>query len=235
MPLFFFLISPGSTQPNPTDAGCPNNLPDKIKGKMETNATALASTSNNNPQPVVGSSIFWVILTLCITAAWHPVGAAPGFSTKLRRYARVFPLTCALDTALLYAECVSLALAKGGSSGLSLSSLREVRGAVRTVLTHRLGAGVPRREPGILPTARDGVGDSGDNGNNSNNDGAPDDDLLYALVLFLGLDIRARLASNVLVVFLYTKIGGYYGKYQLPLTLLHLGIIPVIFAPEEWK
>jgi hypothetical protein len=185
---------------------------------METNVTTLAST-NNTPQPVVGSSIFWVILTLCITTAWHPAGAAPGFSTKLRRYARVFPLTCALDAVLLYAECVSLALDKGGFSGLSLSSLRELRGAVRTVLAHRLGAGVPRRGPGILPIAGDGVGDGGDS--NSSNGEAPNDDLLYALVLFLGLDIRARLASNALVVVLYTKIGGYYGKYQLLLTLLH--------------
>ena len=182
-----------------------------------TAGAGAADGSNNGAQPVSGINIFWIIFVLAITSAWHPLGSSAGFPSKIRRYIRLFPLTALLDTFLLYAEFIITFLD-------GRDQHRPLRHAARGTALRRLRNGALLDE---------------DLANGTDDDASVADDLpdgtgaiindsnvgwLTTIVLFIGLDVRARLLSNALVVLVYAKILGYYG------TPFSLAIATIQFA-----
>ncbi|KAM7189689.1 hypothetical protein V8F33_009937 [Rhypophila sp. PSN 637] len=129
---------------------------------MEMAAT-LETGTENQPDPVIGSNIFWVILVLCITSACHPLGFSIGFPDEIRRYVRIFPLTAMLDTIVLYTEFVIQLFDKPQNT---------VRDAAQT---HQPDDS-ERRSCALLSNKV----------------------RLKGLILFIGLDVRARLLSDIL-------------------------------------
>ena len=51
-------------------------------------------------------NIFWVLFILTSATAFHPVGAALGFSPQFSRYVRIFPLFALLDAIQAYSDLV---------------------------------------------------------------------------------------------------------------------------------
>lgn len=187
---------------------------------ITVNSTAgagAAGDGNNSAQPVSGINIFWIIFVLAITSAWHPLGSSVGFPSKIRRYIRLFPLTALLDTFLLYAEFI-IAFLDGRDQH------RPLRHAARGTALRRLRNGALLDEnlvDGVDDDASvaDGLPDGAGATINDSNVG-----WLTTIVLFIGLDVRARLLSNALVVLVYAKILGYYG------TPFSLAIATIQFA-----
>jgi len=165
-------------------------------------ATQVLPPPEENPQPVSGINVFWIIFILGITSAWHPLGSSVGFPTKTRRYVRIFPLMSLFDTLLFYSELVSCVLYKK----------IPLRGDARSVSTRRLQAAIPSADGMVEVEDGEGV-------------------LtglviqwLKAMIVFIGLDVRVRLMSNALVVFAYAKIFGYYGTpFSLVIETLRFG------------
>ncbi|KAK1758984.1 hypothetical protein QBC47DRAFT_370841 [Echria macrotheca] len=153
-------------------------------------ASPAAQLSAIGSQPVSGINVFWIVFVLGTTAAWHPLGKSVGFPNDIRRYVRVLPLTALFDTCILYGELISAMREKRASR----------RETTRAVVFRRLMASVPDAE--LI--------------SNGSNTDEGEWRRLKAMILFIGLDIRARLLANALVIFVYVKILGYYGT---PLSL----------------
>lgn len=197
-PLILRFISSGHPSPFAV-SGYPSPIPPTMDEPSKLHPLHHRAGADDT-QPVSGINIFWIVLVLGITSAWHPLGSSVGFPSKLRRYTRIFPLTALFDTVLLYGELVACML--------EIDNKRSLRGSARSVSIRRLRAAVPFVE-GVMG------GDDADEGGNQ---------WLKAMILFIGLDVRVRFLSNALVVFVYAKIFGYHG------TPVSLSITTVQFA-----
>ncbi|KAM7215679.1 hypothetical protein V8F06_008970 [Rhypophila decipiens] len=142
-------------------------------------------------------NVFWFILVLSITSAWYALGSSIGFPDEIRRYVRIFPLTALFETILLYAEFVIQLFGKPQNT---------VRDAARTVAIERLRAAVrnDNRNGGSSSTNPDGS-------ERRSRALLTSKVWLQALILFIGLDVRARLLSDIHATLSYTKMYGYYG------------------------
>jgi len=191
------------------------------------NATATnaegSDGQSNQPSPVLGITIFWILLTLCIVSSWHPLGSSSGFPSKIRRHIRILPLTVLFDSVLLYWEFVHC-LVHDRQNRSARDLARQV--AIRRLRTNTVVPEKIKHGDGVEMLPLGGVirrvtsAEEGTNANPSNTARW----WLRAVVLFIGLDLRPRILSNILVLFLYTKIHAFQN------TPFSMAIATVYFA-----
>lgn len=178
--------------------------------------TGSAEGSDGHPnqaQPVLGITIFWILLALCIASSWHPLGSNAGLPSKIRRHVRILPLTVLFDTVLLYGEFVHHILKDGQH--------RSTRDLARRVAIRRL------RTNTALPDKIRNQDDFvllGEGNRPEFAEGTNATWWLKTVILFIGVDLRPRLLSNMLVVLLYTKLHAFQGT-PISLTMASLYFI----------
>lgn len=183
-----------------------------------TAATAASEHAAEESQPVIGTTIFWILLALCIASAWHPLGSSAGFPSRIRRHVRTLPLTAMLDTTMLYAELVIYFIRNRQHQSFWDSAQRVAIRRLRanTAISDEIRGGFELLGNWDRHGCEEGVALDGNNHMTSTNWS------LRATILSIGTDMRPRFLSNALVVFVYTKMHGIHGApFSLAIATLY--------------
>ncbi|KAM7187600.1 hypothetical protein V8F33_011156 [Rhypophila sp. PSN 637] len=148
---------------------------------------------------VDGMNIFWVLFILISATVLHPLGRAPGFSSRFTRYVRILPLSSILDAIQIYVSCIQTWRTRD----------LPFRKAARAICNERLQGNLPPADDlrnASLPMQNRADSHSDGDGDNSRQDMQS---RLRFIIVQLYLDSIPRMLTNIGIVLTYAKICGF--------------------------